>query len=121
MILHIVLYQPKITASAEELLELSRAIEKVCRDIPTIKQSRVGKASNFGFAYKTWPYDQNIGYMAMFEFDDFNGLREYLDHPSHKELAKLFWSTCDKPIILDVSAISADGSQPIGLLWLNDR
>jgi len=107
MILHIVLYQPKPTATLDELLSLAKAIERACQEIPSVRQARVGKASDFGFRYKTWPYDQNMGFAAVFEVNDLVGLTEYLEHPAHKELADMFWKTCDNPIIVDVSASDA--------------
>ena len=105
MILHIVLYQPKATASLEELQALSQAIEEAARDIQTISQVRVGRAKDLGFGYKTWPYNQTSGYAAVFEFSDIHGLRAYLMHDRHKDLAEMFWKTCDNPTILDVEAV----------------
>ena len=105
MILHIVLYQPKASATPEELCELANALERASREIPSIRHVRSGKAVDFGFDYKTWPNDRNDGYMALFEFDDRPGLEEYLAHEAHKRLAALFWNTCDQPTILDVSAV----------------
>jgi hypothetical protein len=105
MILHIVLYQPKATASPEELQALSQAIEKAARDIQAIRQVRVGRAKDFSFGYKTWPYDQVNGYVAVFEFSNLDGLGAYLMHDRHKALAEMFWKTCENPTILDVEAV----------------
>jgi hypothetical protein len=104
MILHIVLYQPRPTATPEELNALAKAVERASRQIESIRQVRVGRARDFGFGYKTWPYNQNDAYAAVFEFADLNDLGKYLVHESHKELAEVFWKTCDNPTILDVQA-----------------
>ena len=105
MILHIVLYQPKSSAAAGELAELTAALEAASREIPSIRRVRVGKAVDLGFGYNNWPKDQNNVFVAIFEFDDRTGLETYLADPAHKNLAALFWNTCDQPTILDVSAI----------------
>ena len=105
MILHVVLYQPKASATPEELAELADALEGASREISSITQVRVGKAVDFGFGYSTWPKDQNNGNVAIFEFRDRIALETYLAHQTHKRLAALFWSTCDQPVIIDVSAI----------------
>jgi hypothetical protein len=105
MILHIVLYQPKATATPEELKALTEALKRVSVAIPFVRQVRVGMAKDFGFGYKTWPYNQKSGYVAVFEFADLNDLGQYLVHDSHKMLAEMFWKTCDNPMILDVTAI----------------
>jgi hypothetical protein len=105
MILHVVLYQPKASATQEELAALANALEVASREIPSIKQVRVGKAVDLGFGYQNWPKVQTGGNVAIFEFDGREGLEAYLAHQKHKDLAALFWSTCDQPTILDVSAI----------------
>ena len=104
MILHVVLYQPKATATPEQLAELAGALEAASREIASISQVRVGKAVDFGFGYNNWPQDQNTGNVAIFEFKDRSSLESYLAHDAHRKLAALFWSTSDHPIIFDVSA-----------------
>jgi hypothetical protein len=107
MILHIVLYQPKLSVPREELSELINALERAGREIPSIRQVRVGRAIDFGFGYEHWLKDQKSLNVAIFEFEDRGGLESYLAHDAHKKLAALFWKTCDQPIIFDVSAIDA--------------
>ena len=105
MILHIVLYQPKASATQAELSALADALETASREIPSIKQVRVGSAVDFGFGYNNWPKDRNNGNVVVFEFADRSCLEDYLVHPAHKRLASLFWSTGDHPVIIDVSAV----------------
>ena len=105
MILHIVLYQPKASATSEELAELAKVLETASREIPSIRQVRAGKAVDFGFGYSNWPKDQNTGCVAIFEFDDKMGLESYLCHPAHQALAAMFWKTCEQPTIVDVSGL----------------
>ena len=105
MILHVVLYRPKPSATAEELSELVNALEVASREIPSIRQVRVGKAVDLGFSYSNWSTDQNDLNVALFEFEDLDALKAYLTHEAHQKLAALFWSTCDKPTIIDVSAV----------------
>lgn len=105
MILHIVLYQPKASATAEELAELANVLETASREIPSIRQVRVGKALDLGLGYENWPTDHNDGFVAVFEFENELGLHGYLEHPEHKKLAAMLWQTCERPTIIDVSAI----------------
>lgn len=109
MILHVVLYQPKPSATPEELSELVSALEVASRKIPSIRQVRIGRAIDLGFSYFSWSKDQNLLNIAVFEFEDVNGLKSYLAHEDHKKLAALFWSTCDQPTIIDVSAVDPTG------------
>jgi len=38
---------------------------------------------------------------AVLEFADESALREYLDHPLHAELARLFWLHCGSTLVVD--------------------
>lgn len=105
MILHIVLYQPRASASSAELTELANAVQAASRTIPTIQRVRVGKAVDLGFGYQNWPQDRNSGNVAIFEFSDRDGLEAYLAHDAHRHLAEMFWKTCDNPVVLDASVV----------------
>lgn len=105
MILHVVFYQPKASASAGELAELVAAIERASRRIPTVRQVRAGRAKDFGFGYSNRSVGPKLGYVAVFEFSDLDGLKAYLMHDEHTELAKLFWSACEETMIVDVEAV----------------
>lgn len=110
MILHVVFYQPKASATAEELGELVAAIEQASREIPSIRQVRAGRAMDFGFSYSERSLGQKFAYSAVFEFDDLDGLKAYLLHGAHKRLAELFWNVCEATMIVDVEAV--DPRQP---------
>ncbi len=110
MILHVVFYQPKASATAEEMAELVAAIERASRVIPTVQQARAGRTRDFGFDYSSRSSDQKYAYMAVFEFNDLIGLEGYLLHEEHKMLASLFWNTCEYTMIVDVEA--GDPRQP---------
>ncbi len=105
MILHVVFYQPKASTTAEELAEFVEAIERASREIPSIQQVRIGKTTDIGFSYSGRSLSQEMSYMALFEFNDVNGLRDYLVHPQHVELSQLFWMVCKETMIVDVEAV----------------
>jgi hypothetical protein len=104
VILHVVLYQPKASASQAELSELIASLEQVSREIPSVRQVRVGKSLDLGIDYLRQANGQEYGYCAVFEFNDKNGLLAYLGHESHAKLAELFWKTCEQPMIMDILA-----------------
>ena len=105
MILHIVLYQPKASATAKDLTELVEVLQTAAREIPSVLQVRVGRTEDLGFGYQNWPKDRNTGNVAVFEFADRSGLERYLAHPAHRRLADLFWKTSDEPLVFDVVSI----------------
>ncbi len=105
MILHVVFYQPKASATADDLGELVAAIEQASREIPAVRQVRAGKARDFGFSYSTRSLDIKMDYVAIFEFNDLDGLQSYLLHDEHVKLAELFWGACEETMIVDVEAV----------------
>jgi len=104
MILHVVFYEPKASATAEELSEFVRAIERASREIPTIHQVRAGRVRDFGFGYAMRSLNQKLSYMAVFEFNDLDAFKAYMAHEEHVKLAQLFWSACEQTMIVDVEA-----------------
>jgi hypothetical protein len=105
MILHVVFYQPRESATAEELSNLVSSLEAASLEIPSIRQVRVGKAIDLGMGYGNRSISLNLDYCAIYEFDDVIGLTTYLLHQAHKRLGELFWSVCEKTMIVDVEAV----------------
>jgi hypothetical protein len=105
MILHIVLFQAKPSATVEDSAELTAALEATSRQVTSIRSVRVGRATDLGFGYSNWPKDQNSGYVAVFEFDDRNGLQSYLSHPTHTRLSDLFKNTSDQSVVFDAEVV----------------
>jgi len=105
MILHVVLYQPRETATGEERADLVSALAAACREIPSIQQVRVGRTINMNMGYENRSSGQQFDYMAVFEFRDEIDLKAYLLHDRHQELGKMFWKVCDRTFITDVSAL----------------
>ncbi len=113
MILHLVLYQPRATATPEERAALVAALEAACHEIPVIQQVRVGKAINLGMGYENRSSGQQMDYAAVFEFRDEIDLRSYLAHDHHRRLAEMFWKACERTTIIDVAAVDPLGGEAI--------
>lgn len=101
MIAHIVLFEPKGDIPARDLRVFAQTLQDVCRAVPSVKRATAGRIA---------PEQHLIGhttyhYAAVIEFDDTDGLRDYLSSPIHKDLARMFWSYCESTVILDVDAI----------------
>jgi hypothetical protein len=105
MILHIVLFQAKPSATAEDSAELTAALEAASRQVTSIRNVRVGKAADLGLGYSSWPKDQKAGYVALFEFEDRNGLQAYLSHPTHRRLSDMFKKTSDQSVVFDAEVV----------------
>jgi hypothetical protein len=116
MILHVVLYQPRASATPEDLAALTTSLEVACREIPAIQQVRVGKAGELRVAYDGRSSGQIYEYLALFEFRDELDFRAYLEHPQHRVLGEMFWKVCERTHIMDVTAIDPLAGDSIGQL-----
>lgn len=105
MIAHIVLFRPRATVTDAERHAFVDALERACRDVPTIRRATIGRSR---------PEDsgRDYPYTAVMEFDDAAGLAAYFAHPLHLPLARLFHQTCDATLI--VNAETRDASRPLG-------
>jgi hypothetical protein len=100
MIAHVVLFRPRSEIGAEERAALVRAFESALREIPSIRQARVGRRVAHGRPYgqaMTVDYE----FAAVIEFDDLEGLKAYLEHPAHQRLAAEFFKAFEYALMYD--------------------
>jgi hypothetical protein len=100
MIAHVVLFRPRQDLSAESRRALASSFETALTRIPSIRRARVGKRITVGR-----PYEQamrvDYTYAAVIEFDDRDGLKAYLEHPAHAQLASEFFSAFEEALMYD--------------------
>lgn len=99
MTVHLVLFRPKADLTADQRAALASSFEAALRAIPAIRKARVGRRVLVGR-----PYEQQMRdypYAAVIEFDDEAGLRAYLDHPAHQQLAARFFESFEDALIYD--------------------
>lgn len=100
MITHVVLLRPKADLPAERRQELIDSLRTALQAIPAIASARVGRRVLVGRAYEqlmTTDYE----YVAMLDFENLDGLRQYLDHPAHASLAAAFFATVQDALMYD--------------------
>ena len=114
MILHVVLYQLRASATPKEREALAAALYTACREIPTIQHVRIGKTINLQMGYMDRSKSQQYDYVAVLEFMDEEGLRAYMVHPRHRELSELFWKVCEKTTIVDAVVVDPTVGDLIG-------
>jgi hypothetical protein len=100
VITHVVLFRPRPDLSEEERTGLTGALRKALHSIPSIRRARVGRRVMHGR-----PYEQSMRvdyeYAALLDFDDLAGLKSYLQHPAHEELATRFFQLLENGLIYD--------------------
>jgi len=107
MIGHIVLFNPRPTATKEQLRSFAQSISRTCASIPAVHRATVGKRLHIDAGYTRNFGDKTYDYLAIMEFEDTRGLLEYLRHPLHEKLGRLFWEMCESTVIVEVEL--ADG------------
>lgn len=108
MISHIVLFRPRRDTTPDDRRAFVAALEDAFRQVPAIRRAVVGRSL---------PGDNgaDFPYVAVVEFDDERGLQQYLAHPLHVPVARLFHHTCAATTI--VNAETMDAREPLsGLL-----
>ena len=76
------------------------AFATALRDIPSIRRAQVGRRVRMGRPYEELTHT-DLPYVAILEFDDADGVRAYLDHPAHQEMAARFFAALAETLIYD--------------------
>ena len=100
MISHIVLMKPRadLTAAAREAFVA--AFERAVREIASVRNVRIGARVVHGAAYEALAPD-TADYIAVIDFEDLDGLQQYLEHPAHEELGKRFYASLSSGLAYD--------------------
>ena len=104
MIAHVVLFTPSADMSAGDRAAFVDALRAAFSEIPGIERVRVGKRTRLGRVYDdlmTIP----IEYAAVLEFETVEGLRGYLDHPAHADLARRFFALAGTALVYDFTMV----------------
>jgi hypothetical protein len=95
-----VLFRPRPDLSMEDRRALIAALATALEEIPSIRRASVGRRVRIDR-----PYEQltriDLPYAAILEFDDVGGLRAYLDHPAHENIANRFFAALAETLIYD--------------------
>lgn len=100
------LFRLRPEVSLEERRALIDAWAAALNDIPMIRRARVGQRVRVGRSYESLTR-LDFPYAAVLEFDDVDGLRAYLDHPTHEAMATRLFAVIADTLIYDFE-MSAD-------------
>lgn len=102
MIAHIVLFEPKASTTAADRDAFLETLRTAIEGIPSVGRSFVGKSVKLGVRYEEVLGYSTYSYASVSEFEDTDGLKEYLNHPLHERVSQLFWQHCERTLICDV-------------------
>jgi hypothetical protein len=100
MIVHLVLFRPKgdLTPAARD--GLAAAFRAAVHEIPAVRHARVGPRITHGRGYEQL-MRADYPWAALLEFENLDGLRQYLEHPAHEQLATRFFEAFEDALIYD--------------------
>jgi len=100
MLAHVLLFNVRDNVPTAERDALIDAWAKALREIPSIQRAHVGTRMRIGREYEQM-MRTDYPYAAIIEFKDEAGLRAYLDHPAHADMANRFFAVLTDALIYD--------------------
>jgi Stress responsive A/B Barrel Domain len=101
MIAHVVLFEPKPDLTDADRSSLLEGLREAARDIPSVRQLRVGRRIRHGLAGYEQSMLEEYSFAAIIEFDSVDGLRSYLSHPAHERVGRHFSRSSVRAIAYD--------------------
>ena len=100
MVSHLVLMKPRADLSPADRRALVDAFGRAIREIPTVRDVRVGRRVTHGAGYEQAMPD-TADYLIVIDFDDVAGLQTYLRHPAHEALGARFSQSLSSAWVYD--------------------
>ena len=97
---HLVLMKPRADLSSGDRQALVDAFNRAVREIPSVRDVRMGRRVTHGAAYEASAPD-SADFLVSIGFDDLAGLQAYLRHPAHEELGARFRESLSAALVYD--------------------
>jgi hypothetical protein len=107
MVAHIVLFNPKRELTTGERQSFAQSVRASVRRIGGVQRALIGKAVAVTPQFERSFGDKTYEYAAVLEFPDTTALRDYLNHPVHRELGRLFWDNCESAVVMEADLADA--------------
>jgi len=120
MIGHLVFFNAKPEATDDQLRSFAKAIAEACQQIPAIHRVQIGRGVTVDAGYPRLFGDKTYTFAAMFEFSDTSALKQYLNHPLHHALGRMFWEICESTTVVEVELADGKSDQLVDFL-VSDR
>jgi hypothetical protein len=108
MIAHVILFSPQRDLDAAARENVVAALAVAVRATPVVRRCRIGRRILHGLPGYEQAMRDDYQYAAILEFDDLDGLREYLQHPAHQAIAVEFASKSDAALAYDYELVEID-------------
>jgi Stress responsive A/B Barrel Domain len=106
VVAHVVLFELRPGLTADDRQRFTTGFTRALETIPSVRRVTVGRRTSLGASYEK--AGERFEYLAVLDFDDESGLRQYLEHPAHAELAALFWACTARTLVSDFQLAGND-------------
>lgn len=107
MIAHVILFSPRADLSEADRRDLLDGLAAAAAQIPTVRRFRVGRRVTHGLPGYEQAMPPTYTFSAIVEFDDMDGLKTYLAHPSHIALGEHFTASAASALAYDYEMVEA--------------
>jgi hypothetical protein len=107
VISHVILFSPKPELTPAARRDLLEALVAASTEIPSIRTFRVGRRVKHGLPGYEQLMRDDYEFAAVVEFDDLDGLKSYLAHPSHAALGRHFMASASRALAYDYNVVDA--------------
>lgn len=107
MIVHVVLLEPRADLTADRQQTILEDLRHAAAAIPSLRSVRIGRRVRHGLPGYEQAMTIDYQYLAIFEFDDLDGLRAYLHHPAHEAAGRHFTESAAHALAYDFEIIEA--------------
>jgi hypothetical protein len=103
MVTHLALMTPRPDLSNADRDSLIAAFTRAVREIPSVRNVRVGRRIRHGAGYEQ-ATPLATDYFVAIDFADLGALQAYLCHPAHGDLGRLFGASLSEAAVFDFEA-----------------
>ena len=107
MIAHIILFEPRPDLPDRARGEILRAFTTAAAAAPSVRSVRIGRRVRHGLPGYEQGAQPDYEYAAILEFDDVEGLKQYLQHPAHAAAGKHFTASSASALAYDYALVPA--------------
>ena len=105
MIIHTVLFHPRQNLAEEARARLLENLRHAAATIPSIRRFRIGQRVKHGLPGYEQAMHESYAFATFIEFDDADGLKAYLQHPSHQAIGAHFTISAQRALAYDYEVI----------------
>jgi Stress responsive A/B Barrel Domain len=107
MIAHVILFKPKPELTSADRSAIFRTLTSAAREIPGIRQFRVGKRVRHGLPGYEQTMREDFEFIVIIEVETVDALKAYLRHPTHAAFGSHFTQSAAAALAYDYELVEA--------------